>query len=160
MGKSCRSGHEGKDVQLGFGEAECGHGVSRLCSLPSPSVAQPEVGSAAHPGCSGPLHGPFAAALQIPSRREVAIQGMSRRWPPCWIFWLSWVGVALSSWLLLLASAKINLHHPWIRLHLIHGALTEHLALVEHGHPGLQAADELHVVLNDQDRMLSRQGPE
>ena len=45
----------------------------------------------------------------------------------------------------------------WIVLHLVHVAFGQHAALVQHGDPLGDRAHELHVVLDDDDRVLARQ---
>src|SRR5713101_6642554 len=52
------------------------------------------------------------------------------------------------------APAQIDLHHPVVLLHLLHGPLADDAALVEHGHLARDAAHELHVVLDHEHRPL------
>src|SRR5215470_15393547 len=48
----------------------------------------------------------------------------------------------------LAAAPDVHLEHARVRLHLIHRPLTQHGALVEHGHLAGDLSHELHVVLD------------
>src|SRR5262245_50095648 len=62
-------------------------------------------------------------------------------WPYDW-FSLAMVRISLT---------EVHLDHAGIVLHLVHRALGQHMALVEHGDLAGDRAHELHVVLDDDD---------
>src|SRR2546426_12826109 len=56
--------------------------------------------------------------------------------------------------------AQVDLLHDQVGLDLGHGPLAEDLALVQHGHPAGEAADEVHVVLDDHEGTGESDRPE
>src|SRR5437660_2420997 len=58
------------------------------------------------------------------------------------------------------ALSQINLEHARITLYLLHRALAQVRTLVEHRHLGAELADELHVVLDDEDGAVARDAEE
>lgn len=54
-------------------------------------------------------------------------------------------------------NSEIHLDHTGIALHRLHAALAEHMALVQHRDRAVEVADEVHVVLDHQHGVITRQ---
>ena len=54
-----------------------------------------------------------------------------------------------------LFTTEINFFHTLIVLHVVHRALTQHMALMQHGNFARDLTHKCHIVLNDDDAVLA-----